>query len=105
MVAAENLVVGIAEPKRTEFNLQGCREVPSKVPERRREGAASTLPGWFLTLVEVTLTENTADFPSGHVHHVANFYSRNLSISTQIFCISLPIENPMYRWAIEWVSP
>ena len=61
MVAAENLVVGIAEPQRTEFNLQGCREVPSKVPERRLEGAASTLPYWPLTLVGVTLTENTAD--------------------------------------------
>ena len=92
MIAAANLVVGIAEPKRTEFNLQGCREVPSKITERRREGADSTLPDWFLTIVGLTLTENTADFPFGHLHHVANFYSGNLSISTQTFRISLPIQ-------------
>ena len=89
MVVAENLVVAIAEPQWTGFNVQGCREVPSKAPESRREGAASALPDSFLILVEVTLTDNTAGFPSGHLFHEANFYSGNLSVSAYIFRISL----------------
>ena len=69
MVAAENLVVVIAETQRKGFNVQGCREVPSKVLERRREGAASVLPDLFLTLVEVTLTDDTNCFPIGQFIH------------------------------------
>ena len=85
MVSAENLVVAIAEPQLTGFNVQGCREIPSKAPKGRCEGATSVLPDSFLILVEVTLTDNTAGFPSGHLFHEANFYSSNLSVSAYIF--------------------
>mgnify|MGYP001216698419 FL=1 len=81
MVAAENLVVAIAESKLTGFNVQGCRDVPSKVSKRRREGAASTLPDSFFTLVEVIFTDNTAGFPSGCFSHEASYYSGNLRVS------------------------
>jgi len=81
MVTAENLVVAITEPQLTRFNVQGCRYVPSKVPERRREGAASTLPNLFFTIVEETLTDNTAGFPSGRLFHEANYYLGNLRVS------------------------
>jgi hypothetical protein len=34
LVAAENLVVVIAEPQRKWFNVQGCRKAPPNAPER-----------------------------------------------------------------------
>lgn len=81
-VATENLVVAIAEPQLTGFNVQRCRKIPSKAPERRHEGVASAaFPGSFLTLVEVTITDTTAGSPSGYLFHEANFCSGDLRVS------------------------
>ena len=81
MVAAENLVVAIAESQLAWFNVQGFCDIPGKVTERRRECVASTRPDSFFTLVKVTLTDNTGGYPSGHLFHEANYYSILLRVS------------------------
>ena len=81
MVAAENLVVSIAESQLAWFNVQGFCDVPAKVTEYRCEGAASTLHDSFFTFVKVTLTDNTGGYPSGHLFHEANYYTSHLRVS------------------------
>jgi hypothetical protein len=81
-VAAKNLVIVIAEPKLAGFNVQRCREIPSKAPEHRHKGAASAaFPNSFFTLVEVTITDTTAGFSIGYLFHEANFCSGDLRVS------------------------
>ena len=81
MIAAENLVVSIAESQLAWFNVQGFCDVPAKVTEYRCESMASSLPDSFFTLVEVTLTDDTAGLPSGHLFHEANYNSGLLRVS------------------------
>ena len=85
MFIAGNFVVVITEPQWTGFNVQRGSKIPSNASKSRLEGLSSHLLYFFFTLVEVTFTDDTADFPSGNFFHEASFNSSNLRVSTQMF--------------------
>ena len=69
MVAAENLVVSIAETQWKGFNVEGCREVPSKIHECCREGVAPIFPDLFLTHVGSSATSQVNLLKNDSVTH------------------------------------